>query len=134
MKILEDIDELLTYLEDTAHGEEGKRITEMRNRIHTELSNSHKPVIMQGCLYVRDLNTNNIHKVRKAIWSEEDTSIWSDTWYGRHVIGVHCEFVQQPTVADGAAGKTVSDGFEKCDRGCIDMSNSGYCMICGHKV
>jgi hypothetical protein len=48
MKILEDIDELLTYLEDTAHGEEGKRITEMRNRIHTELSNSHKPVIMQG--------------------------------------------------------------------------------------
>ena len=40
MKLLEEIDELLTYLEDTAHGEEGKRITEMRYKIHTELSNS----------------------------------------------------------------------------------------------
>lgn len=42
MKLLEDIDELLAYLEDTAHGEEGKRITEIRGRIQTELSNSHK--------------------------------------------------------------------------------------------
>jgi len=42
MKLLEEIDELLAYLEDTAHGEEGKRITEMRYKILTEISNSHK--------------------------------------------------------------------------------------------
>lgn len=42
IKLLEEIDELMTYLEDTAHGEEGKRITEMRYKILTELSNSHK--------------------------------------------------------------------------------------------
>jgi hypothetical protein len=37
MKLLEDIDELLAMLEDTAHGEEGRRITEMRHRIQAEL-------------------------------------------------------------------------------------------------
>lgn len=48
IKLLEEIDELLTYLEDTAHGEEGKRITEMRYKILTELSNSHKHGVMQA--------------------------------------------------------------------------------------
>jgi hypothetical protein len=48
MKLLEDIDDLLAFLEDTAHGEEGKRITEMRHRIHTELSNSHKHAVGGG--------------------------------------------------------------------------------------
>jgi hypothetical protein len=38
MKLLEDIDELLAMLEDTAHGEEGKRITEMRHRIQAFLN------------------------------------------------------------------------------------------------
>lgn len=40
MKLLEDIDELLAYLEDTAHGEEGKRITEIMDlwdRVNREL-------------------------------------------------------------------------------------------------
>jgi len=48
IKLLEEIDELLAYLEDTAHGEEGNRITEMRYRILTELSNSHKHGVMQA--------------------------------------------------------------------------------------
>jgi len=37
IKLLEEIDELLAFLEDTAHGEEGKRITEMRYKILTEI-------------------------------------------------------------------------------------------------
>ena len=48
IKLLEEIDDLLAYLEDTAHGEEGKRITEMRYLILTELSNSHKHDVMQA--------------------------------------------------------------------------------------
>lgn len=48
IKLLEEIDDLLAYLEDTAHGEEGKRITEMRYRILTELSKFHKPNIVRG--------------------------------------------------------------------------------------
>ena len=48
IKLLEEIDELLTYLEDTSHGEEGRRITEMRYKILTALSNSHKHGVMQG--------------------------------------------------------------------------------------
>lgn len=48
MKLLEEIDELLAMLEDTAHGSEGKRITEMRYRIQTELSNLHKHGVVRG--------------------------------------------------------------------------------------
>lgn len=42
MKLLEEIDELLALLEDISHGEEGKRITEMRRRIQTQLRYSDK--------------------------------------------------------------------------------------------
>ena len=37
--LLNDIDDLLASLEDTAHGEEGRLITEMRYRIQRELKN-----------------------------------------------------------------------------------------------
>jgi hypothetical protein len=45
IKLLEEIDEMLAAMECVAHGMEGRAITEMRGRIQTELSNSHKPVV-----------------------------------------------------------------------------------------
>lgn len=41
-KLLEEIDELLSSLENTAHGEESKRITEMRYRIQNELGKNNQ--------------------------------------------------------------------------------------------
>ena len=48
IKLLEEIDEMLAAMECVAHGMEGRAITEMRGRIQTELSKSHKPVVMQA--------------------------------------------------------------------------------------
>ena len=48
MKLLEDIDELLAYLEDTAHGEEGKRITEMRYRIQAVINGPASASALEG--------------------------------------------------------------------------------------
>ncbi len=45
IKLLEEIDEMLAAMECVAHGMEGRAITEMRGRIQTELSKSHKPVV-----------------------------------------------------------------------------------------
>lgn len=39
-RLLEDVDTLLAQLEDTAHGEEGKRITEMRGRVQAAVKAS----------------------------------------------------------------------------------------------
>lgn len=47
-------------------------------------------------LFVRSLTDDSLHEVRKFIKDEEGIiSVWSPTWYGRHVIGQDCEFVSQ---------------------------------------
>lgn len=51
-------------------------------------------------LYVIDLKTKTTHAVRKYI---NDTtsgceSVWCDTWYGRHIIGKHCEFINENSI------------------------------------
>ena len=53
-------------------------------------------------LYVIDLKTNKTHVVRKYV---NDTvsnceSVWCDTWYGRHIIGVHCDFVNEKLICE----------------------------------
>lgn len=48
INLLEEIDEMLAAMECVAHGMEGRAITEMRGRIQTELSNSHKHGVMQA--------------------------------------------------------------------------------------
>jgi len=46
-------------------------------------------------LYVKNLEDNTIHEVRKYIKSDDGVqSIWCNTWYGRHVIGVDCKFTK----------------------------------------
>jgi hypothetical protein len=91
MKLLDDIDDLLAYLEDTAHGEEGKRITEMRNRIHTELSNSHKPVIMQGLTDIGLLKI--LHEVRLGRMSAAEAfhKIKGSPTVGQRGVGTNAE-------------------------------------------
>lgn len=43
-------------------------------------------------------DTGESHRVRKIIWSDIDISVWCNTWYGHHVIGVDCEF-ERPAVS-----------------------------------
>lgn len=45
-------------------------------------------------LYVYKLDTGETIKVRKYLChSDGQESIWSDDWYGRHVIGQDCDFL-----------------------------------------
>ena len=125
IKLLEEIDELLTYLEDTAHGEEGNRITEMRYKILTELSNSHKhgvsgkqQIQWQAIeSYVNRFSTSN-EPFRQLLLKQ------AREWF-------EGEFV---ACASGAVG-TVAEGREfnlaYCDR-CIQMTNhkKGKCCKC----
>jgi hypothetical protein len=49
-----------------------------------------------GSFFIRNLTDDSIHEVWKYIKDDQGTiSIWSNTWYGRHVIGQDCEFVSQ---------------------------------------
>lgn len=118
MKLLEDIDELLAYLEDSAHGEEGKRITEMRYRILTELSNSHKPVVMQA----KGSGRPSLNDVKNSIAKEQGFDSW-DTCLDNHIIEFavpelmdllairyQAASVSGAAVGDGAAGQNVRDG------------------------
>lgn len=44
-------------------------------------------------IYVKRKDTGEIVKVQKYTESGDGTeSIWSNEWYGRHVIGMDCEF------------------------------------------
>ena len=45
-------------------------------------------------LFVKRKDNNEKIKVRKYIIdSNGEESIWSNEWYGRHVIGLHCEWI-----------------------------------------
>jgi len=43
-------------------------------------------------LFVKRYDNKEIIQVRKYICSEEE-SIWSNQWYGRHVIGKDCDWI-----------------------------------------
>jgi hypothetical protein len=45
-------------------------------------------------MYVQNIKDGSIHEVRKYIKSLDEISIWCDTWYGHHKIGVDCKFTQ----------------------------------------
>ncbi|MDF3076146.1 MAG: hypothetical protein K0S09_35 [Sphingobacteriaceae bacterium] len=56
-------------------------------------------------LYVKDKSTGDIHEVRKyAVSGDGQQGIWCDTWYGHHVIGSDCEFVQQSNTGKEPTG------------------------------
>jgi hypothetical protein len=106
MKLLEDIDDLLAYLEDTAHGEEGKRITEMRNRIQTEQSNSHKPVVVRGGDELRE----SVKRVQEYLdWIKGDDTPNTPT---------------EPLPAAGSAKSVCRDKTRKKDGPCKYPKNS----------
>lgn len=49
--------------------------------------------IFRTGIYVFD-HEGNIHEVKKYIKDQHgEISVWTDTWYGRHVIGQDCNFV-----------------------------------------
>jgi hypothetical protein len=67
IKLLEEIDEMLAAMECTMHGAEGRAVTEMRGRIQTELSNSHKPVVVRGGAS----ETKNVHRHKNDLkWDD----------------------------------------------------------------
>lgn len=46
-------------------------------------------------LFVRDKKTKKVYQVRKYIISGDGVeNIWSNEWYGRHVIGLDCEWAR----------------------------------------
>jgi hypothetical protein len=128
MKILEDIDELLTYLEDTAHGEEGKRITEMRNRIHTELSNSHKPVLaVSGLTFdtIIETLTEALREINQYEYGQ------GERYENETYIKVHnVREALKAACANGAWDKTVRDGLW-CECGIPNRNTtSSQCGTC----
>lgn len=70
MTLLEEIDELLSSLEDTAHGSEGMRITEMRFKIQKESSRIEEIAI------------------GFSIWTEKNGWDWS----GNHKVFINNDF------------------------------------------
>ena len=56
-------------------------------------------------------NTGEIHKVRKYIISDQgEESVWCNSWNGRHVIGIHCEWYVEPTKsAEEVANKAINE-------------------------
>ena len=49
-------------------------------------------------LFVKRNDTNEIVEVRKYIKSDNpiEEHIWSNDWYGHHIIGNDCEWVGKP--------------------------------------
>jgi hypothetical protein len=44
---------------------------------------------------VKRLSDNKEFEVQKYIKaSDDEESVWCNEWYGRHVVGRHCEFVK----------------------------------------
>ena len=45
-------------------------------------------------IFVKRNDTKEVVKVRKYIIDDnEEESIWSNEWPGRHLIGVHCDWL-----------------------------------------
>ena len=45
-------------------------------------------------MYVVDVKTHQTHRVNKYVFNGDEESIWCNTWYGRHIIGQDCKFIQ----------------------------------------
>jgi hypothetical protein len=62
-----------------------------------------KPILMEYPhssyfpeLKIMDVNTGEIHRVWKfVVGGNGEINIWTNTWYGRHVIGMDCVFVKE---------------------------------------
>lgn len=52
-------------------------------------------------LYILNKETGEKHLVRKVIFGDAETDVWSNTWYGRHVIGKDCEFCEDGVIVLG---------------------------------
>jgi hypothetical protein len=49
----------------------------------------------EEAMFVQNIKDGSIHEVRKYIKSDDgEVSIWCNTWYGHHRIGVDCKFTQ----------------------------------------
>ena len=51
---------------------------------------------MSNTLWIKSNKDDSVHEVQKYVKDYEGRiSIWSNTWYGHHVIGQDCEFTQE---------------------------------------
>jgi hypothetical protein len=51
---------------------------------------------MTYSLFIRNFTDDSTHEVWKYLKDDQGIiSIWSHTWYGRHVVGQDCEFVNK---------------------------------------
>jgi hypothetical protein len=87
-------------------------------------------------LFVKRKDNNEKVKVRKYIIdSNGEESIWSDEWYGRHVIGLHCEWIDGSKIQleNGKLSNINKLVYPKC--GCggnLKHTEDGLvCDICG---
>ena len=53
-------------------------------------------------LFVKRYDTGEIVQVKKYVidLQHNEESIWSNDWYGRHVIGSHCEWCESKETSD----------------------------------
>ena len=61
-------------------------------------------------IFIKDIANNLVHEAQKIIWSENEISIWSNTWYGRHILDHRCciERVEFVTDIDVATKKNIN--------------------------
>jgi len=115
IKLLEEIDEMLAAMECVAHGMEGRIITEMRGRIQTELSNSHKPVVMQGLPTDEEIRAQALLMENK--FDNHTAKIIARASYESGARWVISKLSGSPTVASeglGEANKCVDAGCPQC--------------------
>lgn len=70
-------------------------------------------------LFVKRYDTGETVQVKKYIIDlhENEESIWSNEWYGRHVIGRHCEWCDGKETTDEQSNcikPVVSNSFCEC--------------------
>jgi hypothetical protein len=88
------IDKLAVLFNDAVHSGHEELATAIESVIYDlkELSNQPQSI--------RNLSDGSIHEVFKYIKdSDNRISVYSTTWYGRHIIGEDCEFYNQPQTA-----------------------------------
>lgn len=93
-------------------------------------------------LFVKRYDTGETVQVKKYIIDlhENEESIWSNDWYGRHVIGRHCEWCdgEEPShdaPVGGLSKHAVNISVCECDEPIQQMTNLGmYCLRCENPI
>lgn len=65
-------------------------------------------------LHVINLKDDSVHEVRKYIIADDgQENVWSNTWYGHHVIGNDCEWMQSTAKIEEGKGLPTDEEIDK---------------------